>query len=253
MIAFGAAAATAGATSMAACGGDTRSNASDGGQSDATPVDASPHRAPEAGWVPDEASGASYGACPIAVRDSDILPWKVPVATPDACSPADMATLRSELMNPNATFTDVYKALSSKCAACVFSDQASTNYQPIVWSPDMAAGTAFVNFGSCYAVAPGGSASCGKGVQDEQSCLQAACPMPDCDGTDMGQGCQSSAAMGDCMKYTSEVLTGCGSNTAALDKACGSGGPEPASFMSLVDVVCGSGPGDGGSSDSGSD
>jgi hypothetical protein len=253
MIAFGAAAATASATSLGACGGEARSIASQDGSADATPVDAAIHRAPDAGLAPSQEGGQSYGACPIGVADSDILPWKVPVASPGACTAADMSALRSKVMDANATFDDVYNAVSSTCASCVFSDQASANYQPIVWSPDMAAGTAFVNFGACYAVAPGGSAACGKAFQDEQSCLETACPRPDCDGTDMGQTCQSSAAMGACMKYASEVLTGCGSNTATLDKACGSGASITDSFMTIVDVVCGSGPGDGGSSDSGSD
>jgi hypothetical protein len=170
--------------------------------------------------------------------------WKAPVAAPGSCSPADLDALKTKFGDAMATFTDFYKAVSATCQTCLFSDQTSANWQPFVWQPDMASsgGNAFFNFGACYAVAPQGSAACGKGVQDDQFCLEAACPT----NCNAGQGCIDTARMGECQQYEKEQMTGCGSAQSALDATC-------SKIPDAIDVVCGSGGPDGGSSDSGAD
>jgi hypothetical protein len=170
--------------------------------------------------------------------------WKAPVAAPGSCSAADMTAITTKLNDSTATFTDAYNAVSSTCQKCLFSDETSANWQPLVWDPDMATGggNAFINFGACYAVAPQGSAACGKGISDDEFCVNAVCPQQ-CGQT---QACVNSAQMGGCMTQNQEVTTGCGSAMTALDATCGK-------LLDAIDVVCGSGGSDGGSSDSGTD
>ena len=250
MIAFGAAAATASAASITACGGDTKSNASNASQEDASPMDAATMHSDASFMMADVANAPSYGiACPDAVDTSQIPQWKAPVASPAACGQSDLSTLKAEIANANATFNDVYNALGSDaCKRCVFSDQASANWQLFVWVPDMKTGMgdAFVNYGACFATAAGGSAACGKAEQDDQSCLQMACPSPSCDGTDRGQSCISSSQMGACKQFSDSMMGSCGGQKPNLDAEC-------KDLLAMMDVLCVTGPGDGGSSDSGTD
>jgi hypothetical protein len=134
-------------------------------------------------------------------------------------------------MDTTATFTDIYNSVSPSCQTCVFSSLNDPTWQVIVWDPNMSSGSAFVNFGACYGVAPGGSAACGKGVQDDEFCLETACPPASC-SDQMGCDQAAVAAGGTCAQYNQEVSTGCGSNLTALNNVCNT-------FIDGVTVVCG--------------
>jgi hypothetical protein len=185
----------------------------------------------------------AYGNPCMGTGPTTIPEWKPPTPAPDSCSPNDIDAITTKFNDAMATMTDVYNAVSTTCQKCLFSDQTSASWQPLVWQPNMATGggNAFVNFGACYAVAPGGSAACGKGVSDDQFCLDSVCSA-NCSG----QGCVAAAQMGGCMTQANEVTTGCGSAQSALDATCGK-------LLDAINVVCGSGPADGGSSEGGTD
>jgi hypothetical protein len=238
VLAFGAAAATASAAPISACGGESSSSPGDASSQEAASTsDARDHVAPDASFG-NSPGVPSYGGCPFMVGTPPA--WKAPAPAPGACSAADMSAFASKADDPAATFKDLYAAVSSTCEQCLFSDQAGATWQPVVWSPDMASNMAFINFGACYAVV--GSAACGKAVQDDQYCLTSACSgeCPD------NQGCTAAAAMGDCYMYETAQKNVCGSNTHSLDAMCGK-------FLDAVNVVCGSGPSDGGSAEGGAD
>jgi hypothetical protein len=239
VLAFGAAAATASAAPISACGGESSSSPDDAASQEATSmIDATD--APDTSFRPDVTQTPSYGGFPCTVGNPP--QWKAPAPAPGACSAADMSALTTKLNDSAATYADVYAAVSSTCQQCLFSDQASATWQPVVWSPDMASDNAFINFGACYAVV--GSAACGKAVQDDQFCLTEACA-PQCTLGDP-QSCTTTAAMGACYKYETAYTSACGSNAQSLDAQCGM-------FLDAVNVVCGSGPADGGSSEGGAD
>jgi hypothetical protein len=243
MLAFGAAAAAASATSMTGCGGSTQQSATD--SADASSDGAVAHDA----YNPlDSASyGPVYGApviCPQPVQPSDVPAFKAPVASIGACNDADIAAFQKESTNVNATFTDVYNALTTDtCRKCVFSEEASASWQIVVWNTDMNAGIAFVNEGACSAGAPGGSTACGAAIESQKLCLNRACPSPECDG----MNCAASAKTGDCKGYDDgTIFTSCGSARQTLDAEC-------KDVVTMVETLCGSGSTDGGPSDSGAD
>jgi hypothetical protein len=194
---------------------------------------------PDSGVVAtgDGGSTTSTGNCPATVDTSMIPAYKSGKSTPGACSAADVSAVMTQLNNTMATFMDVYNAVSASCQGCMFAASGDANWALITWDPDMASGTAFVDYGVCFEKAPGGSAACGKGVQDDQFCLDMACPQTCTDQ----QGCVSSASMGGCMAQDSEVTTGCGSSLTALNAKCGK-------FIDALNTVCG-----GGASDAGGD
>jgi hypothetical protein len=206
-----------------------------------TKTDSGPATGTDSGGGTD---GGGSVTCPATtITAADVPTWQAPSAASDgACNAADIAALTSNFNSMTATFTDGYNAISATCRTCVFSNQTDTHWQAIVWAPDMATGmgNAFVNYGACYALVPNGSAACGKGVQDFQDCATAACPSPDCDGSDMGQTCVDSAVMGVCMQYDSEQTTGCGSAQTTLDNTCGDA-------LTAINFMCGTGTLDGGS------
>jgi hypothetical protein len=227
-----------------ACSSSTTQVTSDGGTG---PVDSGPKK--EASVTPMGDGGSSGTTCPVAVKSSDIMAFKSPSANMlGACSDTDLSNLKTKFNDAMATFMDLYTAVGASCQKCVFSNSTDSNWQEIVWLPDMATGmgNAMINFGACYVSVPGGSAACGKGVEDDQQCLTTACPSPDCDGTDMGQSCIGSAAMGDCMMYETEYTTGCGSAAKTLDATCGDA-------LIAINFMCGNGSLDGGTGGGGTD
>ena len=208
------------------------------GDSGAGSVDSGNVIHPDSGVTPTDGgnSMSTSGMCPAAVDTTMIPAWKAPkTGTTGACSSADIAALNAKAADTTATFTDLYMSIPAACQACVFSAEMDATWQPIVWSPDMASGTAFVNFGACYDVAPSGSAACGKGVQDDEFCLEAACPDTCTDQT----GCLNSADSGVCKTQGDEVTTGCGSAVTSLNAKC-------SKFIDGITIVCGSGSVDGG-------
>jgi hypothetical protein len=246
MIAFGAAAATASATSIAACGGESKSNASDASQSDAAPSDAMQSHT-DATSNQDVTSSPAYGApsCPGPVNANDIIPWKPPTTAPGACTQMDVDAVKPLLASAATSFTDIYNALGNSCRQCMFSEMTSANWQPIVWSPDMAAGTAIVNYGACFAAASGGSAACGKATEDDQQCLDLACSAPGCNIA-APPDCTGTAQMGACLMYENTMTGACGANLMMLGAQCNT-------VLGMMNVLCGTSPDDGGSSDSGTD
>jgi hypothetical protein len=180
---------------------------------------------------PDYDSGPSTG-CPGPVDPSEIFPWKAPAPnTQGSCSESDLSALKTQINDPNASFQSVYDALSAPCQGCVFSSQSDPNWQPIVWSPDKASGNAFVNYGACFAVAPGGTFACGKGVEDNELCIEAACPYDTCMDQ---QGCAQSAEGSMCAVYNKETISGCGNAIDQLSNACND-------FVNEIRIVCGGG------------
>ena len=133
-----------------------------------------------------------------------------------SCASQDLDALAKKAADPNATLTDLFNVVGDPtCSACVFSAQGDPNWQPIVWSPDQASGDGFVNIGSCYAVANGGSAACGKGAQDDEFCEElvcdAACTSPAC----------AASAMDGPWRLTHDAKTdGCGSAIDVLNAEC---------------------------------
>jgi hypothetical protein len=90
---------------------------------------------------------------------------------------------------------------------------------------------AFVNFGACFATAPGGSVACGRAVQQVEICLDVVCDRGVC-GTDSAvQKCvqQSLKAPSSCGKY--DVATAC-PNLASLGNVCGTA-------FDAIRVACG--------------
>jgi hypothetical protein len=174
----------------------------------------------------------SQTSCPGAVDLSAVPAWKVPSpVAPGACSTNDLAILAAQIENSNTTWTAVYDAIpSASCRGCVFSKRDDPNWQVAVWDPDMASGIAFVNYGACFALAPGGSDACGAAIQDDQFCVEAACAQTCTDQ----QGCVSEASMGVCAAQDGAITTSCGTQLTQLNAACGQ-------FIDAVKLVCGGG------------
>jgi hypothetical protein len=169
--------------------------------------------------------------CPAAsVQSSQIPPFKDPLRQLGACTPQELSTFSAAAKKTGATYVDLFNSVSAMCSSCIFSTESDTYWQPIVWSPNMSAGTAFTNYGACYAGANAGNTSCGKGVQDFDTCELLACPTMCTDQT----GCQSLARTGACQTYVTAYTSGCGSNLTSLNTTCGT-------FDAMLKVVCGTG------------
>jgi hypothetical protein len=178
-------------------------------------------------------SGSSGGGTPGCPETSVQAPptFQVPIQQLFSCTATDFSTLTADLNN-NTSVTDLYNALSSNCRSCVFSSQQDSHWQPLVWSPDMASGTAFANYGSCFYVNSMDTYGCGQGEQDLQWCFSAACPSSCSDHN----GCLSAAQSGVCSNYSNEAIGGCGTKLTGLLSSCGT-------LRQVVSVVCGNGTG----------
>jgi hypothetical protein len=197
----------------------------------AFPLDASSGSRYDGSIAKDASSSARSPTCPEPVESPAGPSWKAPAAgTQGACSPSDIAAIDEKVNDVTATFTDIFHAIANDtCRQCVFSSLADPTWQPLVWDPDMASGTAFLNYGACYALAPGGSSACGAAMQEEQFCLDAACPDPDC--TTQGN-CASIAEQGECSVTSAAFASTCGAAPSKLDAAC-------AKVTDVVNVACG--------------
>jgi hypothetical protein len=183
-----------------------------------------------------DGGSTSTGACPAQVDTSMIPAYKSPKSGQNgSCSATDISAVSTQLNNSMATFMDVYNAVSATCQKCMFASSGDANWALITWDPDMASGTAFVDYGACFELAPGGSMACGKGIQDDQFCLDMACPQTCTDQ----MGCVMTATSGGCMAQDAEVTSGCGSSVTALNAKCGK-------FIDALTTVCGGGAGDSG-------
>ena len=227
--------ATAASALAGGCTTTTTTVTDDGGGTGTKSEGGTTH--PDSGVSSTDSGMSSPGNCPATVDATMIPAYKSGKSTPGACTPTDVAAVQTQLNNSMATFMDVYSAVSASCQGCMFASSADANWALITWDPDMASGTAFVDYGVCFEKAPGGSMACGKGVQDDQFCLDMACPSTCTDQT----GCVQTASMGGCMAQDAEVTSGCGSSLTALNAKCGK-------FVDALNTVCG-----GGASDAGGD
>lgn len=177
-----------------------------------------------------DAASEAGSTCPLSVAGLKTPTWKAPkTGTVGACSPAELDILQQTSANPDRSFTDLYNAMTSDtCRACVFSTETDSTWQPIVWSPSMASGSAFLNFGACFAFVSGGSAACGKAVQDNQFCFDAACPDICADRTT----CLNVAGLDTCAPQGTVVRSACGPASGAIFKTCDT-------FIDGLRAVCG--------------
>lgn len=180
--------------------------------------------------VYDDAATDAASKCPVSIATLKTPTWKAPkTGTTGACTQAELDTLEQTSANADKTFTDLYDAVTSDaCRACVFSTETDDTWQPIVWSPTRESGAAFLNFGACFDVASGGSPACGKAVQDDEFCLNAACP----DICTDQKTCLNQASLDACSAQGTAVQSGCGSSQAAIFKTCDT-------FIDGLRVVCG--------------
>jgi hypothetical protein len=232
----GAANAAVGSVGLAtavACSSSTACAAADGGV-----LDAAKSRSDGSSGSASSQPLPSQPACPGPVGSPVGPTWKPPATgAPTACSVDDIAAIKTLVDSSTTTFTDLFKGIpSDRCRACVFSNSGDSQWQLAVWDPDMTSGNAFVNVGACYALAAGGSAACGAGVQDDQFCLGLACA-DTC--TDLA-ACNDSANASVCKDEFAEMNASCGTQLTQLDAQCDT-------FVDDVKIVCGDAPADGGS------
>lgn len=182
------------------------------------------------GTVYADASSDAASTCPVSVADLKTPVWKAPKGnTVGACSQAELDIIEQTSGDANKSFTDLYNAMTSDtCRACVFSVETDANWQPIVWSPTKESGAAFLNFGACFATAAGGSTACGKALQDDEFCLQAACP----DICTDQAACLNVAGLDTCAPPGTVVRGSCGPASGAVFKTCDT-------FIDGLRAVCG--------------
>lgn len=167
----------------------------------------------------DAASGSPLdgGACSKAPSTSgyDIHAPKAPAK--GACSTSDIGYYEGLLAVKDQTFGGLQKALKARneaCATCVFSGYDDATWGPVVMLTD---DTGFYNWGSCYANAPSGSASCAAPVQQWFSCLDDACGA--CTTESEYDACYAKATK-DPAQCGSVAFDACGSNLEPLNAAC---------------------------------
>jgi hypothetical protein len=183
-------------------------------------IDAAMMTGPDATFLPDERGAPSYGGfpCPGPVKTSDILPWKAPVQSAGACTQSDVAAITTLLDKEHGDIRRLVQCARLRRLQAVR---------------------------ACYASAFGGSAAWGNAIEEEQQCLDQACSPGQCNPpADMG--CVNAAEVGACQQYHAAVGPACGAEQSTLDAEC-------KGVLQMTDVLCVSGPGDVGSSDSGAD
>lgn len=173
--------------------------------------------------VIDDDAGAVCPTPPPAATDLAINPAN-PVK-PGACTNDDVTAFDQKIQSSaSATWADLetfMKGRSTTCAACIFSHEADATWGPIVYVGT--SGGAFFNFGACYESAPGGSANCGRTLEQFQLCLDVVCdPAADKCGSDTAvTKCKQKAAGTETScAGTFNYTTFCGANQAALDAKC---------------------------------
>ncbi len=177
-------------------------------------------------------SGPTVGNCPVAITAMDIAEVNPPKDnTTGSCTDTELTKITGK-------FADIFAAVSSTCAGCLFSEAADmTNSQFFIWSDTMHANVSLENFGACMgSTLSGGNAKCGKSAEELESCLESACPRDPTSGattcTDItDQECVTAAIAGDCKQYNDKQTTDCGGATtlkAVFGKCFDSkGSPDP--------------------------
>lgn len=161
--------------------------------------------------------------------DAAAFAWTPP--TDAGSGPCDVAALdrfATALRQEGATWSEIEAAVraaedasasSAACAACIFTDTAEAAWGPVV-RVDGDAGAAFVNYGACYARAPGGSDACGRAVHVQTRCLEEVCNLEVCrpEGLRLcAQQALQETTTG-CGRF--DVATACDQGIAQLGVAC---------------------------------
>jgi MYXO-CTERM domain-containing protein len=182
-------------------------------------------------------------ACPNPTKAD--YAWKAPPPAKSFCTADDVLFIEGEI-GSGSSMTDVESKLKLRnlaCADCVFDRDTDAAWGPIVFVTGGAPGASFVNYGACYATAPGGSLSCGSTYEKLNLCMSDVCSQ-----------CAGDAATTSCMNTVSSDPTSCGkydyggacsSNAGPLDQAC-------ADVFAVIKVMCSAPlPPDAGTSSSG--
>lgn len=184
----------------------------------------------------DVAVGLDAGSalCPAEAGASDPS-WVPPSDAGGPCGATALALLASAFgASTPAPYTQIEAALRASedgggaaCASCVFTQPTSPVWGPIVYDD----GGAFVNYGACWTLAPGGSAACGAAVEKQILCIDQVCSLAAC-GPDALTTCAQRALQEDqgCGRF--QVPAACGDAVASLASICGSA-------LDVVTRVCG--------------
>lgn len=178
------------------------------------------------------------GSCPGPVPLSDPA-WKEPPLPRTACTSADLTYL-TNVSGPNVSYPDAEASLRSRapdCADCIFSHDLDKTWGPVVLVGPAAKALGFINMGSCFARAPGGSMTCGRTMEQLMLCVDAVCPPTACADENARQKCANATALNpnECGHY--DVNTACGgpSSYATLSNACRHG-------FDVIRTMCGGAP-----------
>lgn len=177
----------------------------------------------------DAASALDAGSprCPSAAP-AESAAWNAPDdAGGGPCDTASLAVIGSALSSDvPPTYLEIERRLregdasvANACADCVFTRSASAVWGPFVAIDD--AGTGFVNYGACYARAPGGSDACGRAVHQQTSCLDAVCTLDGgaCRAETLRLCAQQALQQAEgCGRF--DVATACGQAISQLTAAC---------------------------------
>jgi hypothetical protein len=182
-------------------------------------------------------SGTPAESCPGAAPTKADLDssggWKPPPAKQTVCTAGDIAAFDANFANAN-TYADLVKGLPAACSACILTKETDATWGFLVTDDKGELG--FVNYGSCYARATGGSDACGKGIQYSEFCISASCS--DCSDSEVDTCESDTATQTACSaNFDADISAGCGTDQAklqALDDACGTAAKAAA-------VLCGGG------------
>jgi hypothetical protein len=157
--------------------------------------------------------------------------WNPPGPAQTVCTAADISLIQQMASNPGTLMPDIEGALygtNPDCAQCIFSHESDTRWGPLVYYGN--AGDVFVNWGACFATAPGGSDACGAAFQKAHDC-----------SLDVCSGCTSDSTLSSCYStsFSNPETCGqykptgtCGASYATIDQAC-------LDVFSVIRVVCG--------------
>jgi hypothetical protein len=241
------------------CGGG---NSTDDGGSDANIADTKPDKQPSTQDSGDAAtcgSGLSCEVCDNGFTPSNMAP---PYAFPSLCAGADIAAFITACGNDTGNQTDCDNWQNNEgnsaptCLGCVYSNLTDAKWG--VYACDTS-GNCIFNAGGCVDLVTGlvsqekqagGSGTCGDLIDTDMSCENYACDA--CTVQSDFNSCVGSADANECSVYDTPVEGSTGvcallspdaSNAAAVNGCFGNTDPD---FTTMVTLMCGSPPSDGG-------
>jgi hypothetical protein len=210
---------------LGACGGKVAGGTSPSPTATAT---GHPHPPPPDTDFPPDPPPPPNDQCPTSDPiDAATLPYEPPSAVQiGACTDKELDALNSAVTNASSD-DDLKRVVSSKCAACVFTDANGSTWGPL---PEMDTGSGAqavtIDVGGCYEVVTG-SRACGKAVQNRVDCRFSACA-----------GCADDATYSDCIANVD--MAACKDEYATVSSTCGAVDP---SVLTKADAECGAGMG----------